>query len=256
MSSQAEAGDIKRVNSDADLIRPHVPLQQIQIHALEGLLLRQPLGFVCGAHGVRVIHRLETFCSVHVAQDELLLLEQSLVFLSSCTRFGGLLHVGQSLEQMVGVGSLLLPSQVNVGGCLEFMTISWPAAVVRCMRLGVWHSWEWRRLLLTILAQNRIMCSKRNRIRLLAGGWGTNVKAVRDASTVQTSAPPGRKRSILLFMLSLDVVSKVKESCRYLVSFSVRYRTFSEIIWLHRLPSPARSGEDGVRVIDTIEFGI
>ena len=164
--------------------------------------------------------------------------------------------MGQSFEQVAGVGSFLLPSQVNVGGCLEFMTISWPTAVMRCMRLGVWHSWEWRRLLLTILAQNRIMCSKRRRIRLLAGGRRTNVKAVRDASTFQTSTPPRRKRSILLFMLSLDVVSKVKESCRYLVSFSVRDRTFSEIVRIHRLSSPARSREDGVRVIDTIDFGI
>jgi len=105
------------------------------------------------------------------------------------------------------------------------------------------------------------MRSKRHQIRLLAGGRRTNVKAVRDASTVQTSAPPRRERSILLFMLSPDVVPKVKESCRYLVSFSVSYRTFSEIVWLNRLPSPALISceigrEDGVRVIDTIDFGI
>jgi hypothetical protein len=91
LSSQAEAGHIKRVNSDADLIRPRIPLQQIQIHALEDLLLRQPclsmvdiyiirkrkrrrIGFVGGADGVRVIHRLKTFCPVHVTQDELVLL--------------------------------------------------------------------------------------------------------------------------------------------------------------------------------------
>ena len=139
---------------------------------------------------------------------------------------------------------------------MQVMTISWPTAVMRGMWLGCWHSSEWHRLLLTILAQNRILCSKRHRIRLLAGGRRTNVKAVRDASTVQTSAPPRCKRSIFLFMLSPDVVSKVKESCGCPVSFSVSYRTFSEMAWLHRLPSPARSREDGVRVIDTILLSI